>query len=336
MSYGVRTILTGWKEPEGIEEKMKTDLQMIPELAKDGYEHKKEQFYLMHLDGRSDQFLDYFRLKDVSVGTEAMDVIRCAAKLCGEDFAEETLLYRSFTLEEAISKITDELTKRRYERLPEIQQKLDALLQLEEDLIQMKEFLQKKNALPAKEENGKEAHRESTELEHQKRIMDLERKLQEKTAELKAKDMEIASLKTEGEMKLASVKAEYEARIRYMKLAFDRDLDRQLEKGRRALEKERSMNQGGFFRKRSRIQEAEKGVPEESETQDESIAMFLVKVLSGNKYGENQLDVITAAVGEGLSIEELRCMCNPEMPASSMKRLKEFFLKRKGETEYGI
>ena len=211
MNYGVRTILTGWKEPEGIEEKMKTDLQMIPELAKDGYEHKKEQFYLMHLDGRSDQFLDYFRLKDV----------------------------------------------RRYERLPEIQQKLDALLQLEEDLIQMKEFLQKKNALPAKEENGKEAHRESTELEHQKRIMDLERKLQEKTAELKAKDMEIASLKTEGEMKLASVKAEYEAKIRYMKLAFDRDLDRQLEKGRRALEKERSMNQGGFFRKRSRIQEAE-------------------------------------------------------------------------------
>ena len=58
----------------------------------------------MHADGRSDQFLDYFRKTDVSASTATMDLVRIAAKLCGEKFAKETLLYRTFTLDEAISK----------------------------------------------------------------------------------------------------------------------------------------------------------------------------------------------------------------------------------------
>ena len=113
MNIEKTTMLIGWEEPKGMEEKLKLDLKLIPELDRKGYEHKREQFYLMHMDGRSDQFLDYFRRIDVSVNTVTMDLIRITAKLCGEKYAQETLIYRSFTIDEAISRITDELTKRR-------------------------------------------------------------------------------------------------------------------------------------------------------------------------------------------------------------------------------
>ena len=71
------------------------------------------------------------------------------------------------------------------------------------------------------------------------------------------------------------------------------------------------------------------------EISDESLALFLVKVLSDNRYKEEQLDVITEAVGDGLPIEEIRCICKPEMSASGMRRLKAFFQKRK-EEGYGV
>ena len=61
-----------------------------------------------------------------------------------------------------------------------------------------------------------------------------------------------------------------------------------------------------------------------------------MKVLSDNRYREEQLDVITEAVGEGLPIEEIRCMCKPEMSASGMRRLKSFFQKRREEEGYGV
>ena len=319
MNIETKTMLTGWEEPEGLEEKLKADIKLIPELSQNGFEHKKEQFYLMHADGRSDQFLDYFRKADVSASTATMDLVRITAKLCGETFAQEALLYRTFTLEEAVSKITDELTKRRYDVLPDIQKKLDAVSSLEEELSQMKAFLQEM-------QGG---------LEQQKDRMELEKKLHEKDVMLKAKDMEIASLAKEGEMKLASVKAEYEGKIRYMKLAFQRELERAIEKEHRALEREKSLNQGGLFRRRSRIPEALDVKPDPQKNEDESLALFLVKVLSDNRYREDQLDVITEAVGEGLPIEGIRCMCKPEMSASGMRRLKDYFLKRK-EDGYGV
>lgn len=49
------TTLTGWKAPEGLDEKLENDLKRIPELGQKGYEHKREQLYLMYADGRSDQ-----------------------------------------------------------------------------------------------------------------------------------------------------------------------------------------------------------------------------------------------------------------------------------------
>ena len=79
MNIEKTTMLIGWEEPKGMEEKLKLDLKLIPELDRKGYEHKKEQFYLMHMDGRSDQFLDYFRRIDVSVNTVTMDLIRITA-----------------------------------------------------------------------------------------------------------------------------------------------------------------------------------------------------------------------------------------------------------------
>ena len=336
------TVLEGWEEPGNLEEKMKADLEVFPELAQQALVHKKEQLYLMHADGRSDEFVDYFLKDDLSVSSATMDVMRMTAKICGEQFAKELLMYRSFSLEEVISKITDKLTNRRYDRLPEIQQKLDALLQLEEVINQMKEFLQKNQFPQVNDENGMEEGRKAAKLEHQKNIMEIERKLQEKDADLRAKDMEIASLKAESEMKLSSVKAEYEAKIRYMKLSFDREMDRLLEKERRtlekkyrAMEKEQEMSSGGFFRRRNRSPEPEPE-SEKPEQQDENVEMFLVKVLTENKYKEDQLDVITAAVGAGLSIEEVRCMCSPGMSASSMNRLKNYFLKRKEKEGYGF
>jgi hypothetical protein len=263
----------------------------------------------MYADGSSDQILDFFRREDLTISSATMDIVRMTAKLCGEEFAQSTLMYRSFTLDEVVGKITDELTKRRYENLPDIQTKLNVVSALEEELSQMKAFLKKMKRVP----------------EEQKDLRELERELHEKETELKAKDMEIVSLSKESEMKLASVRAEYEGKIRYMKLAFQRELER-------AIEKERSMNQGGRFRRRNRTAEAENMKPEIS---DESLALFLVKVLSDNRYKEEQLDVITEAVGDGLPIEEIRCICKPEMSASGMRRLKAFFQKRK-EEGYGV
>lgn len=303
------TTLAGWKAPEGLDEKLKNDIKRIPELGQEGYEHKREQLYLMYADGRSDQFLDFFRKEDLTISSATMDIVRMTAKLCGEEFAQSTLMYRSFTLDEVVGKITDELTKRRYENLPDIQAKLNVVSALEEELSQMKAFFQKMKRAP----------------EGQKDLRELERKLHEKETELKAKDMEIVSLSKESEMKLASVRAEYEGKIRYMKLAFQRELER-------AIEKERSMNQGGRFWRRNRTAEAGNVKPEIS---DESLALFLVKVLSDNRYKEEQLDVITEAVGDGLPIEEIRCICKPEMSASGMRRLKAFFQKRK-EEGYGV
>lgn len=335
------TVLEGWEEPKDLEEKMKSDLEILPELSQPALIHKKEQLYLMHADGRSDEFVDYFLKDDLRVSSAAMDVMRLTAKICGEQYAKELLMFRSFSLEEVISKITDHLTDHRYEQLPEIQQKLDTIQQLDEVITQITEFLQKTHSLPVNHESGAEEGRNAAELAHQKDIMELERKLHEKDADLKAKDMEIASLKAESEMKLSSVRAEYEAKIRYMKLAFDREMDRQLDKERRtlekkyrAMEKEQEMNQGGFFRRRNRTPEPDPG-SEKPEKQDENVEMFLVKVLTENKYKEDQLDVITAAVGAGLSLDEVRCMCSPGMSASSMGRLKDYFLKRKENGGYG-
>ena len=302
------TTLAGWKAPEGLDEKLENDLKRIPELGQKGYEHKREQLYLMYADGRSDQFLDFFRREDLTISSATMDIVRMTAKICGEEYAQSTLMYRSFTLEEVIGKITDELTKRRYENLPDIQTKLNVVSALEEELSQMKAFLQTMKGEP----------------EHQKELLEIERKLHEKETELIAKDLEIASLKKENEMNLAPVKAEYEGKIRYMKLAFQRELER-------AVEKERSTNQGSRFRKKNRAAEGAK-----PEAANESLDLFLVKVLSDNRYREEQLDVITEAVGEGLPIEEIRCMCKPEMSASGMRRLKSFFQKRREEEGYGV
>ena len=91
-------MLTGWKEPEGLPEKLKKDMKLIPELGQEGYEHKREQFYLMHADGLSDQFIDYFRKEDQEASSATMDVVRIAAKLCGESFAEETFISAWFRM----------------------------------------------------------------------------------------------------------------------------------------------------------------------------------------------------------------------------------------------
>ena len=142
------TTLAGWKAPEGLDEKLKNDIKRIPELGQEGYEHKKEQLYLMYADGRSDQFLDFFRKEDLTISSATMDIVRMTAKLCGEEFAQSTLMYRSFTLDEVVGKITDELTKRRYENLPDIQAKLNVVSALEEELSQMKAFFQKMKRAP--------------------------------------------------------------------------------------------------------------------------------------------------------------------------------------------
>ena len=96
------TTLTGWKAPEGLDEKLENDIKRIPELGQEGYEHKREQLYLMYADGRSDQFLDFFRREDLTISSATMDIVRMTAKLCGEDYAQSTLMYRSFTLDEVI------------------------------------------------------------------------------------------------------------------------------------------------------------------------------------------------------------------------------------------
>lgn len=333
MYFENRTMLTGWKEPEGLPEKLKKDMELIPELGQEGYEHKREQFYLMHADGLSDQFIDYFRKDDQEASSATMDAVRIAAKLCGESFAAETFMHRAFTMKEVIGKIGDGLTKYRYEMLPELQEKLDILSQLQEDVVQMKTFLRKREVLS--EEGGSEEDRGTAEKELRNRISELEKALQEKDAQLKTKDMEIASIKTESGLKLSSLGAEYEAKIRYMKLAFKRELERQKTNDHLALEKERAMNMspGGFFRRRSRKQEAE-SEPDNQGDREESVEMFLVKAFSENKYREDQLDVITAAAGENLSLDEIRCLCRPELSAAGMERLKSYFLKRKGETGY--
>ena len=98
------TVLEGWEEPKDIEEKMKADLEVFPELAEQTLVHKREQIYLMHVDGRSDGFVDYFLKDDLSVSSATMDVMRMSAKICGEQFAKEILMYRSFSLEEVISR----------------------------------------------------------------------------------------------------------------------------------------------------------------------------------------------------------------------------------------
>ena len=173
----------------------------------------------------------------------------------------------------------------------------------------MRTFLQKKNDQTELTEDASKEDHMSRELEHQKEMMVLKGELKEKDAELKAKDIEIASLK-----------ASYEEKIRYMKHSFKKEL-----------EKERGKDQGGFFRRRRRMEEER----EEQKRSWENMELFLAKILSESKYKEDQLDEITAAIGEGLSIEEVRCLCNPGMPATGMKKLKEFFLKKKEEEDYG-
>ena len=91
MKAAAKTILTGQEALPGIEEKLKEDTKALPELGEKGYEHKREQFYLMHADGRTDEFIGRFLMEDLEINTATMDVLRMAAKLCGERFAEENL-----------------------------------------------------------------------------------------------------------------------------------------------------------------------------------------------------------------------------------------------------
>lgn len=342
MNIEKKTMLTGWKEPEGLEEKLKADIKLIPELGQNGFEHKKEQFYLMHADGRSDQFLDYFRKTDVSASTATMDLVRIAAKLCGEKFAKETLLYRTFTLEEAISKISDELTMRKYNMLPAIQTKLDAVSKLQEEMTQLKELIVKDNGQSKTADMSKKA-RKVLKLEYEKKMLELEGKLQEKDAELKAKCAELASadavhstkmesVKEKYEAKMDSVRKECEAKIRFMKISFERELEKEQQKLEK-LKQEQSMDQGGFFRRRNkRPEEVQKTV----KVPGENLEQFLAKILTESRYREDQLDEITAAIGQGLTLEEIRCLCNPGISASGMKRLREFFKKRRDGEDYGV
>ena len=296
----------------------------------------------MHADGRSDQFLDYFRKTDVSASTATMDLVRIAAKLCGETFAKEALLYRTFTMEEAISKISDELTIRKYSLLPAIQTKLDAVSKLQEEMTQLKELIVKDNERSKAADLSKKA-RKALKLEYEKKMLELEGKLQEKDAELKAKCAELASanavhstkmesIKEKYEAKMDSVRKECEAKIRFMKISFERELEKEQQKLEK-LKQEQSMDQGGFFRRRNKKPEEEQKTVK---VPDENLEQFLTKVLTESKYREEQLDEITAALGQGLTLEEIRCLCNPGIPASGMKRLREFFKKRRDGEDYDV
>ena len=320
MKAAAKTILTGQEALPGIEEKLKEDTKALPELGEKGYEHKREQFYLMHADGRTDEFIGRFLMEDLEINTATMDVLRMAAKLCGERFAEENLFLRSFSLEEAVSKIGDDLMLRYYEKLPDIRKKLDEADALEKMLSSFKEFMEgfKKEYPHGREE----ADRSKDLMREQIRSMKQQHETSLKMcrADLKARGEELEKVRgslLEKESLCSRLKAQV---LELEKKAETKDNEiRSLQASCRAMQKLSctTPKRRGFFSRRRQIK------------QDEEAYSLIMAQMAGTKYSEEQMDVLIEALGEGFMADELKALCNPDMKVEAMKKMKELIEKKK-------
>ena len=320
MKAAAKTILTGQEVIPGIEEKLKEDTRVLPELGQKGYEHKREQFYLMHADGRTDAFISRFLKEDLEINTLTMDVLRMAAKFCGESFTEENLFLRSFSLEEVISKISDELMMRYYEKLPDIRKKLDEADALEKMLSSFREFMEgfrKENPHGREEEDRSQAL-----MREQIRSMKQQHEISLKMcrADLKAREAELekalGSL-LEKESLCSRLKAQV---LELEKEAATKDNEiRSLQASCRAMRKlsYAAPKRQGFFSRRRR------------KKQDEEAYSLIMGEMAGTKYSEEQMDVLIEALGEGFIADELKALCNPDMKVEAMKKMKELIEKKR-------
>ena len=319
------TTLTGNTDIAGIEEKLKEDCKILPELESEDYAHKLEQIYLMHVDGRTDEFVRHFLKDDIGADTATMDAVRLAAKLCGEVFAEENLLFRSFTLEELTGKISDYLTEKRYETLPDIRRKLDEAEALEKMLSSMKEFLEGLKKEPVKEAEKDNPSEELFKIQLESMKQQYEGSMKALRADVKARGDELQKARDS-----LSGKEEECMKLKTEIIMLEKSLkekEETIKSQQAALEAMARINSAPR-KKRSFFERHRRG------NTDEEVHNLVENEIASAKYSDEQMDILIEALGEGFCEKDLRLLCKPEMGVNHMKKLKILIEKRR-ENEDG-
>lgn len=283
--------------------------RQLPVLNTSGYEHKKEQFYLMLLEGRSKEFIDFFLKQDSGLSTVTLDFLRASAAFCGEEFVQKHLLLRKFSSKEAFDMMRDFLVGERYEQLPDISGKLEQLSRI----TALMETVEAALKQTTKESRLKDRKIESMALEnmkaqHQTEIAGYEQKISELEAQLKTEAQKAGVEKRKLQMM-------YDTRIQGMKHTVC------------------SAEEGYWARRRrKRHMAAELQRQHELET-------FLLNTLSDTRYSREQLDLIMEAVEDNFTLEQLKSICNPEMKIENMRIVRQYIERKQGEgdrrgTEY--
>lgn len=104
-----------------------------PYLQEPKYSHKKEQLYLLTLQGFTDSFLQLFFEEDLNIRSQDLDVLRSLALFTGEEACLQYFYKKEFSLAQARTFLEEWFALKRFQQLP----KLDALI-AERELLQKK------------------------------------------------------------------------------------------------------------------------------------------------------------------------------------------------------
>lgn len=298
------TTITWENEVGDTELKYRKCMEKYTYLQDEKYLHKREQLLLMIKQGLSGKFVQSFFQNDANISFFDLDFMRMLAVMTDEEFVMENFYKRKFSSDEARTILTLRIAENYIKDMPRAA-----------DILREKENLQSRFELQV---NFLQNERESMQAHYQ---------------ELLAKEVELCR-KTE-EMKRLQLEHEYTMRTA--------EAEKQLQRseGERAalLEKceflkmqlsessARESEQTGYFH--ALMKKIDSGrLKKEKEQRNE----FVLNVISSPRYSPEQLEVILSAVKEGLTLEQLRQLCVPELDVKNMQLLIQFFLKNQEES----
>ncbi len=294
--------------------------------------HIKEQLYLLYLEGFPEDFIDDIFCRDRGIQVVSLDLLRCLAFLGGEAFARK-FYKRSFTLTEAKNDLADQAVLEKYRQFDEVSRLTAEIGKMRESFDIQMEFLKREhdNARTYAEELiRQEKEAAASQLEAVTVQFETEKKLLQAQADNQKEGMRRDL--SECTKKLETLQSEAgDLRTR---------LDQELEKNRSLTLKINSMKQQketteegapvkqgrqwGTWRHSAKKEQTDQG-EEIRKTRNQ----FIFMVLSDPDYKEDQLDVITHAIGAGLDKEALEKLCNPKLPAQNMQIFENFCLSEK-------